>query len=105
MSGETLDITLHGRQYHVACSAEERAALREAADFLDLKMAEIAKQTGSTGERLAVMAALNLAHELLATRRQPAVSAAFDSQAIARRIESIEARLDAALGEQQDLLF
>ena len=105
MSGETLDITLNGRQYHVACSADERAALREAADFLDQKLAEIAKQTGSTGERLAVMTALNLAHELLATRRQPGVSEAFDRQAITRRIESIEARLDAALGEQQDLLF
>jgi cell division protein ZapA len=105
VSGETLEITLHGRQYLVACSAEERAALREAADLLDLKMAEIAKKTSSTGERLAVMTALNLAHELLAMRHQPGVSEAFDRQAIARRIESIEARLDAALGEQQDLLF
>jgi cell division protein ZapA len=105
VSGDTLEITVHGRQYHVACAAEERAALREAADLLDRKMAEIAKQTKSTGERLAVMTALNLAHELLANRRQPGVSETFDSSAIARRIESIEARLDAVLGEQQDLLF
>jgi cell division protein ZapA len=105
VSGDTLEITLHGRQYHVACSTEERTALREAADMLDAKMAEIAKQTNSTGERLAVMTALNLAHELLANRRQPGVSEAFDRQTFQRRIESIEARLDAALGEQQDLLF
>jgi len=105
VSGDTLEISLFGRQFHVACGPEERATLREAADFLDGRMAEIAKQTKSTGERLAIMAALNLAHELLALRRQPAISEAFDRESIARRIEAIEARLDAALGEQQDLLF
>ncbi len=102
---DTLEITVNGRQYHVACAPEERDALRNAAALLDRKMAEIAKQTRSTGERLAVMTALNLAHELLAIQRQPSISAAFDRDAIARRIDAIETRLDAVLGEQQDLAF
>lgn len=109
MSADTLDITLNGRDYHVACKPEEREALLAAVRFLGARMAEIGAQTRSTGERLAVMTALNLAHELLAGGRSngPAAPAAeaFDSSAFRRRIEAMEARLDAALTEQQEQLF
>jgi cell division protein ZapA len=109
MSNDTLDITLQGREYHVACQPAEREALLRAVSYLDAKMAEIARQTRSSGERLAVMTALNLAHELLAAHypgEGPTAAAfAFDSAAIEGRIKSIEARLDAALNEQQDQLF
>ncbi len=105
MSGDTLDITLGGREYHVACRPGERQALLEAVGFLDAKMAEIGRQTRSSGERLAVMTALNLAAELLAARLTAAGQAAFDTQSFQRRIEAIETRLDAALAEQQEDLF
>ena len=107
----TLDIKLQGREFRVACAPEERDSLLAAVAYVDGKMNEIAAKTRSTGERLAVMTALNLAHELLA---QPAqVQAAplvpessdthFDSEKIARRIGSIVARLDAAMVEQDKL--
>ncbi len=102
---DTLDITLHGRDYRVACKPEEREALLHAVAYLDRKMAQIADQTHSTGERLAVMTALNLAHELIAAKQTPGGAAAFDRQSIERRIGAIEARLDAALAEQQEELF
>ena len=54
-----------GREYRVACGAEERDALLAAVDLVDNKMREIAQRTKSTiAERVAVMAALNIAHEL-----------------------------------------
>jgi cell division protein ZapA len=106
MSAETLDIRLHGREYRVACPAEERESLQAAVQLLDGKMDEIAAQTRSSGERLAVMAALNLAHELVGLQRQMANgSEPFDRQLFRRRIEAIEARLDAAIAEQQEQLF
>ena len=97
----TLDITLLGRAYSVACPPEEREALLEAVAFLDAKMADLAKQTRSTGERLAVMTALNLAHELTALKKSPSLPV--DPSDLQRRILSMEARLDAALAHQEDL--
>lgn len=107
----TLDIKLQGREFRIACAPEERDALLAAVTLVDSKMAELAAKTRTTGERLAVMTALNLAHELLAN--SPAEStpvaapdsaaAGFDSDKFARRIGSIVARLDAAMLEQDKL--
>lgn len=108
----SLDITLLGREYRVACPPEERESLLAAVAYVDVKMKDIAAKTKSTGERLAVMTALNLAHELLVPKGAPegasAPSAnstfdAFDRQEIARRIDAIEARMDAAMAEQDKL--
>ncbi len=101
MSIPTLDIKLQGRAYSVACPPEEREALLEAVAMLDAKMDDIAKKTRSTGERLAVMAALHVAHELTALKKSPA--APVDTEGLQRRIESMEARLDAALAQQDNL--
>lgn len=101
----TLDIKLQGRSYSVACPPEEQAALLEAVALLDGKLDDVAKKTRSTGERLAVMVALNLAHELIALKNAPAgaSSASFDSSEAKRRIQAMEARLEAAMADQEDL--
>lgn len=107
----TLDIKLQGREFRVACSPEERESLLAAVAMVDAKMADIAARTKSAGERLAVMTALNLAHELLAkpaaetplAEVSDASAASFDSDKFARRIGSIVARLDAAMVEQDKL--
>ena len=81
MSGEQnfLDVKIMGRDYRVACTPEERDGLLAAVELVDNKMREIAQRTRSTiAERVAVMAALNIAHEHLsapgaARRASPAV--------------------------------
>ena len=109
-SASTLEIKLQGRAYSVACPPGEREALLEAVALLDAKMADLAKKTRSTGERLAVMTALNLAHERTAARKSPPSAAgadasaeSFDSSDLKRRILAMEARLDEALLQQVDL--
>ena len=104
----TLDITLLGREFRVACLPEERESLLAAVAYVDAKMTEIAAKTKSSGERLAVMTALNIAHELLAPKPAPEVVVEpaadnFDTQEFTRRIKSIKARLDAAMAEQDKL--
>lgn len=101
----TLDIKIQGRDYRVACPPEEIDSLRAAAELLDARMAEIAKATRSTGERLAVMTALNLAHDLNAACRAPVAvpDKAVDGEESRRRIKAIEAQLDAALAPQEKL--
>ena len=100
-AADTLDIKLHGKEFRVACPPAEKDDLLAVVAFLDWKMAEIAKQTRSTGERLAVMTALNLAHELISLKDEPPGS--IDDRDMKRRIEAMEARLDAALAPQEQL--
>ena len=100
-----LDITLSGREYRVACKESERAELQEAVGFLDRRMREI-RDGGKVGgaDRIAVMAALNIAHELLRTRREANAhggganaSAAIDESAARRRILAMQSTIDQML--------
>lgn len=66
MSNETVFVKILDKEYQVACPREERQALQQSAQMLDERMKAI-KNTGAVIglERIAVMAALNLSHELL----------------------------------------
>lgn len=104
----TLEIKLLGKEYRVACQPEEREGLLAAVALLEGKFTEAGgKSAGGTkpsGERVAVMVALNLAHELLAARSTPAhEAAALESETIQRRIDSIEAKLDESLAQHEQL--
>jgi cell division protein ZapA len=88
---KTLDVSIMGRAYKVACP------------YLDRKMTEI-KNTGKVGsaERIAVMAALNIAHELLSARNSS--PGGFDTEGLKRRMAAMEATLDQALAPQERLI-
>ena len=92
---KSLDVTIMGRTYKVACSEEERNALLSAVAYLDRKMGEI-KSAGrvASAERIAVMAALNITHELLSSRNN---ASGFDIEGLRRRMAAMEATLDQAL--------
>lgn len=111
----TLDVNILGRDYKVACREDERETLAEAVTFLDRRMREI-RDSGrvSGGERIAVMAALNLASELLRERREApateqaaaglaATGGAIDDDAARRRIRAMQAAIDQALAGQEKL--
>ena len=99
-SAKTIEVNLLGRSYRVACEDEEREALMQAVAYLDGKLNEIRQSGKVTGsERIAVMAALNIAHELLSTK----IGNGFDIGQAKRRIAAIEAKLDAALAQQEKL--
>ena len=96
---EHLDIKLLGREYRVACKPEERDGLMAAVAYLDEKMRDLGAKTNSAGERLAVMTALNITHEFLQFQRV----GGFDIQAVKRRIEHMNSRLDGVLAPQEKL--
>jgi cell division protein ZapA len=99
---KTLDVVIMGRSYKVACNDDERDDLLAAVELLDRKMIEI-KGSGkvASAERIAVMAALNLAHELLQARRG---GASVDLDAFKRRMQDMQATLDEALAPQERFL-
>ena len=102
-----LDVKIMGREYRVACTPEERDGLLAAVELVDNKMREIAQRTRSTiAERVAVMAALNIAHEHLAAPAAPAgkeVDFAIDTSDAKRRIANMGVRIGSVLAPQQKL--
>ena len=99
-SAKTIEISILGRNYKIACEEGERDALLEAVAYLDGKMGEIKKAGKVSGsDRIAVMAALNIAHEFLSTK----LGSGFDIGQAKRRILLLEAKLDEALAKQDKL--
>jgi cell division protein ZapA len=94
----SIEIHILGRAYKVACARDEETALIAAADYLDEKMRGIRDSGKVIGaERIAIMAGLNLAHDLL-TQGGGVVEEARN------RLTHCSALLDTVL-EDQDTLF
>jgi len=97
---KSLQITIMGRDFRVACPEDEQAGLLEAVDYLNRKMFEIREGGKVIGlERIAIMAALNIAHELLTTK----VDGGFDLAEIKGRMNRMETVIDQAMSEQSKL--
>jgi len=87
-------VTILDREFLIGCTAEERAGLIAAAGYLDGKMREVRGSSRTQGlDRIAVMAALNIAHELLQARQ----NSTSESGALAQHLQAMRTKLDAAL--------
>ena len=97
---KNLDVTILDRQYRVACPDDERESLMASVAYLDQKMREIKSAGKIAGaDRIAVMAALNIAHELLSSR----TGGGFDLAEYKRRMSSMNSLVDDALATQEKL--
>ena len=95
-------ITIHilDKEYMIACSEEERHDLQRSADYLDTKMREIHESGKIVGsDRIAVMAALNISHELLSQESGEATP----SPSVGNRIRTIQEKIDDALFRSRQL--
>ena len=102
MSSDTLPVTVHilDKEYRISCPAEERESLLESATFLDSQMREIRQGGRVIGtERIAVMAALNIANDLLAIQKTKDDG----TQNISRRIQSLQEKIEIALNTTNQL--
>ena len=78
----TVSLSILGKEYKIICTEKEQAGLITSAQQLDLQMREI-RHSGkvSGGERVAVLAALNLTHELVQSKgSRTSVSSSFNKQ-------------------------
>lgn len=93
---DTIAVTVQilGKDYRVACLSHEREALLASAGYLNAKMREI-KNNGKVigNESVAVMAGLNIAHELLQLQGRENQTAA----SVKARLQGLQQRLDEAL--------
>jgi cell division protein ZapA len=95
-----ITIRILEKEYHVACPAEEKSALVASAELLNAKMREIRDSGKVVGlDRVAVMAALNLANELIRTQGQDEEL----KNIVGLRIRAMREHLDSALGPAKQL--
>ncbi|HEX4896194.1 MAG TPA: cell division protein ZapA [Solimonas sp.] len=95
---EPLSVTVRimGKEYSVVCPSEEHEALVRSADYLNDRMTSIRKRGKALGaEKIAVMAALNIARELLELRGVEGVAQA-DPQAV-QRVRQMSLDIDSTL--------
>jgi cell division protein ZapA len=91
-----VSVQILDREYLVACAPEERGGLNQAAALLDSKMRDLRQAArGASLDRIAVLAALNLAHELVQLREDQSGSRA----AMDQHLQLLRSKLDAALGK------
>ncbi len=102
MSPRTRQVTLHilDKDYVVACPESEREGLMACADYLSHKMQEVKERGKVVGtERLLVMTALNIIHELLHKNEKSDYTEATDLD-----IERLQNKINNALSQQQSVL-
>lgn len=99
---ETAQVTVRilEKEYFVSCPQDERADLLDSAEYLNKKMREI-RDTGKVvgADRIAVIAALNMANELLRLRKQ-------DTElqgAVSGRVKNMRERVETALQRTRQL--
>ena len=95
-----VSIRILEKEYQVACPANEKTALMESAEMLNQKMREIRDSGKVVGlDRVAVMAALNMANELLQRTGEDQEL----KDIVGLRVKAMRERLDSALGAGQQL--
>jgi len=106
----TQDVTILGREFKVACKEGERAELADAVAYLDRQMREIRDRGKIAGiDRIAVMAALNIAHDLLRERRTRTAGSgassesSIDGDSARRRIQAMQSAIEQTLAGQENL--
>ncbi len=96
----TMTVKILGKDYQVSCAEDEVDDLTASARYLHRKMEEIKDGGRVVGlDRIAVMAALNISHELLSSRNQ----ADTIEGDISGRLNALSHRLDLALAEHKQL--
>ena len=98
MSSKQIEVDILGQQYRLACSPETESALLEAVRRVDAEMNKVRAHSTVRGQdRIAVMAALSLASELLTLQQSVRHGEAFPAEEIKRTIQIMNDRLDGAM--------
>lgn len=95
-----VSVRILDKEYQVSCPADERTALLDSAEILDTKMREVRNSGKVVGlERIAVMAALNMANELLQANEKDKVL----EDTLGNRLKLMSDQVESVLGNTQQL--
>ncbi len=99
---QTVTVHILDKEYQVSCKHDEVSALKQSAEYLDTKMREVKSGSPVLGlDRIAVMAALNIANDLLNENKRSddvVASQAADIQTLGGKLDKALDRLKAGTG-------
>ena len=97
---KTLTISIMNKEFQVACPEGEEEALQRAARYLSGQMQEIRQSGKVVGmDRIAIMTALNMSHELLSGQSKVQTSQDYAKL----RIRALNDRLENAIADGKQL--
>ncbi|WP_137936417.1 cell division protein ZapA [Chitinivorax sp. B] len=98
---KNLDITIMGRDFRIACPEQEETSLMMAVELLDDRIEQI-KSAGKVvgADRIAIMAALNITHEMLNLKM---ANSDVGMAEFRQRIQHMQEIIDQAMLEQNRL--
>ena len=97
---KTLTISIMNKEFQVACPEGEEEALQRAARYLSEQMQEIRQSGKVVGmDRIAIMTALNMSHELLSGQSKVQTSQEYAKL----RIRALNDRLENAIADGKQL--
>ncbi|MFD1382183.1 cell division protein ZapA [Rhodanobacter aciditrophus] len=92
MEKPTVAVDILGKSFNINCPKGHEAELKEAAEYLNNQMRELRASGKVIGlEKIAIIAALNLSHDLLASRRY--------ARNNEQQLRELTSQLDSALGQ------
>jgi len=95
-----VNVTIMDKEYKIACPSGEQASLIASAEYLDGKMREVRDKGSIIGsERIAVITALNIAHELLNSSQQQDEL----ENVIPPRLKKLEMKISEALEQARQM--
>ncbi|HXI68402.1 MAG TPA: cell division protein ZapA [Steroidobacteraceae bacterium] len=98
MSNKQVEVHIAGQPYRFAIAPDNEAALLEAVALVDTQMSKLKNSVAAKGvERVAVMAAISIASDLLALQRKQQADGSIPVDAIRARIRELNERADEAL--------
>ncbi|MDA9556312.1 cell division protein ZapA [Vibrio sp.] len=93
MNSQAVEIEILGRQTRVNCPVGQEESLKQAANELNNRLADMSTRSkGSSDLQIMTIAALNACYELCIQQRET-----LDRSTVETRINNITAQLDAAL--------
>ena len=97
---QSVTVTILGKEYQISCPPAEEEALRKSARYLDDQMSRIRNRGSTLGfEKIAVMAALNISHDLLKKSQGDPET----DQVSARELKQLEEKIDLALRSNRQI--
>lgn len=94
-AADPVTVRLIDREFMIACAPEERDDLLDASVYLERKMRELRANAKTTGfERLAVLAAISVTHELMALRKRHEG----EERQLGDSVAALRLKVEAALG-------
>ena len=102
MTTKQIEATILGQTYRLACSPETEAQLLDAVARVDAEMTKVRSVSNVRGtDRIAVMAALSLASELVKLQESIRHGEAFPAEEIRRTMRQMNEQLDAVLEQSE----